>query len=77
MQLKGDTVEAVRNSLKHEDGIGNVSYDTQALETYLKMQPEDMTDAEKEAVIQIINELSELNAFHTTVMSYGDENAEA
>lgn len=76
-QLKGDTVEAVKNNLKHEDGIGNISYDTQALERYLKMQPEDMTDAEKEAVVQIINELSEFNAFYSTVMSYGDENAEA
>ena len=38
---------------------------------------EELSDAEKLALLEIVNELSELNAYHTTILEMGDENAAA
>ena len=76
-EIKTDDIEAIKNNMKHTDINGNVSYDIDVIESYLRSGPEEITDNEKEALLEIINELSELRVHYSDVLSLGDENAAA
>ena len=69
-------VDVVKQQLKQEVN-GEIVYDTDAFKKYMQMKPEEISDAEKLALLEIVNELSELNAYHTTILEMGDENAAA
>lgn len=69
-------VDVVKQQLKQEVN-GEIVYDTEAFKKYMQMKPEELSDAEKLALLEIVNELSELNAYHTTILELGDENAAA
>ena len=74
--IQSTQVEIIKQSIRQEIN-GEIVYDTDAFKAYMQMAPEEMSDAEKVAVLQVINELSELNAKHTTILELGDENAAA
>lgn len=75
-KIQESQVQIALNSMRYEND-GFVEYDLDAIKEYLRMNPESISDSEKKALLQIINEVSDLNATHTTVMSMGDEDAAA
>ncbi len=74
--LQDNDVDVIKDNMKKEID-GDVEYDMEVIQAYLRKNPEDLSDAEKIALIQIVTELGEMNAQYCSILSMGDEKAAA